>query len=515
MLRDSLAGRRAFALGYLMLSTVLAAGIITAREQSTVELPHAAIAEAAASSGSLPGETQFVGRISEARPSRDERNPPAAREDGGLRQPISEGEIGIARRETRVNALMLTRPTKHFPRLANSRLVGKPLARFAARKPITAADAGADFKPAPRAYVNPIGPIGLDRDHPVAGSAENDEASEPVIDEPLREPLHEPLYEPSPAVVLSDPFNAAAPVAVEPPRGTQAESVDDYLFAAYQRLAEKRDSSGDFTWKDIAAAARMGLSLEDYVIGGMDADFKELIYAAGKQMDAAGIQWSILSAFRDDWRQQIASGFKASAQNSCHGGSLRVGGYGYGHCVDLWTADGPVEAVFAWIDRAGAAVALARPMPGRDPAHVQPVGDWRAMAERLRTARLTGPMIAAVRDLGGADTAAGLTELAGGSAPVVVAATLPPSEGRANERQTVAAYAMDRPRLDRPRLVLAQAESHAALRRLAALRVAAAVRVRAALDVHKLRRNAAIAAAAPRPHAHARLSGAIRGARHT
>jgi hypothetical protein len=481
MLRDSLAGRRAFALGYLMLSAVLAAGIITAREQSTVELPQAAIAEAAVSPGSLPGETPTE-RVCAVNDIRSARAP-----------------LRFAHRVGRAQD--------------DERLVGKPLSRFAAHKPITAADAGADFKPAPSAYVNPIGPIGLDRDHPVAGPAENDEAREPVIDEPSHEPTHEPLHEPSPAVVLSDPFNAAAPV--ETPRATQAESVDDYLFAAYQRLAEKRDSSGDFTWKDIAAAARMGLSLEDYVIGGMDADFKELIYAAGKQMDAAGIQWSILSAFRDDWRQQIASGFKASAQNSCHGGSLRVGGYGYGHCVDLWTADGPVEAVFAWIDRAGAAVALARPMPGRDPAHVQPVGDWRAMAERLRTARLTGPMIATVRDLGGADTAAGLTELAGGSAPVVVAATLPPSEGQANERQTVAAYAMDRPRLERPRLVLAQAESHAALRRPAALRVAAAARVRAALDVHKLRRNAAIAAAAPRPHAHARLSGAIRGARHT
>jgi hypothetical protein len=32
----------------------------------------------------------------------------------------------------------------------------------------------------------------------------------------------------------------------------------------------------------------------------MDPDFKELIYAAGKQMDAAGIQWSMLPAFRDD-----------------------------------------------------------------------------------------------------------------------------------------------------------------------------------------------------------------------
>jgi hypothetical protein len=264
--------------------------------------------------------------------------------------------------------------------------------------------------------------------------------------------------------------------------------IDDYLFAAYRRLPLKLDASGDFTWKDVAAAARMGLSLEDYVIGGMDPDFKELIYAAGKQMDAAGIQWSMLAAFRDDWRQQIAAGFKASAGNSCHGGSRAVGGYGNGRCVDLWTAAGPVEALFAWIDRAGAAMGLARPMPGRDPAHVQPVGDWRGIANRLRMARLKAPMVAMVQILGGADTAAGLTELASGSTskPLIgLAATMPSHEG-----QPVEAYAVQR-----PTLILAAAKSPAA------------VGAHAALGVHKVR--LASTATATRQHVRTRLSAAI------
>jgi len=301
--------------------------------------------------------------------------------------------------------------------------------------------------------------------------------------------------EPSPALVLSDPFNAAATAAtaaVETHRAADAESIDDYLFEAYRRLPLKRDATGDFTWKDLAAAARMELSLKVYVIGGMDPDFKELVYAAGKHMDAAGIQWSILAAFRDDWRQQIASGFKASAQNSCHGGSRAVGGYGNGRCVDIWTAAGPVEELFAWLDRAGAVMGLARPMPSKDPAHVQPVGDWRGTAKQLRAARLKTPMIATVRRLIGADTAAGLTELATTTNPPIgLAATMPASQG-----QPLPGYAATR-----PRLILAAAKSPAV------------VGAHAALSVHKVRRKLAGAATATRQQVRTRLSAAIRNSK--
>jgi hypothetical protein len=215
--------------------------------------------------------------------------------------------------------------------------------------------------------------------------------------------------EKSSSAITIDPFNARAIIA--PEIEIQGALVDDYLFEAYRRLPQKRDAAGDFTWKDPAAAERFGLPLDRYVIGGMDPDFRELIYAAGRSMDAAGIKWSILSAFRDDWRQQIASGFKASTAGSCHGGSRSVGGYGHGRCIDLWTTEGPVDAVFDWIDRVGRKFGLLRPMPGADPAHVSTVGDWRAIAYRLRVERWTASIIAAVSALAGADLAAGLTEV--------------------------------------------------------------------------------------------------------
>jgi len=68
----------------------------------------------------------------------------------------------------------------------------------------------------------------------------------------------------------------------------------------------KKDGSGDFCWKDPAAAKHMGLSLRNYVIGAMHVEFREQLYHAGQAMDAAGLQWSILSAFHDDYRQRLA-----------------------------------------------------------------------------------------------------------------------------------------------------------------------------------------------------------------
>jgi hypothetical protein len=157
--------------------------------------------------------------------------------------------------------------------------------------------------------------------------------------------------------------------------GIVLDDVDDYLWEVYQRQPVKRDSTGDFTWKDPAAATRMGLSLEDYVIGGMDPKFRERLYQAGRAMDEAGIQWSMLSAFRDDYRQTLASGFKARTGNSLHGGSRRTGGYGHGRAIDITTAEGEAEVVWKWLDANGAKYGLHRPMPGADPAHIQELGE--------------------------------------------------------------------------------------------------------------------------------------------
>ena len=166
-----------------------------------------------------------------------------------------------------------------------------------------------------------------------------------------------------------------------------ADEVADYLWEAYERTPIKRDSTGDFTWKDQAAARRMGLSLKAYTIAGMDPDFREQLYHAGRAMDAAGIHWSMLSAFRDDYRQSLASGFKAHGGHSQHGGSIATGGYGHGRAIDITTADGNGDTAWQWLDAHGAKYGLHRPMPGADPAHVQPQGTWHNLATALREIR--------------------------------------------------------------------------------------------------------------------------------
>ena len=176
-----------------------------------------------------------------------------------------------------------------------------------------------------------------------------------------------------------------------PPRkrgGSMMDEVDEYLWEVYQRVPVKKDGSGDFTWKDPAAAKRINMGLQDYVIGGMDPEFREQLYHAGKAMDAAGLEWSMLSAFRDDYRQKLASGFKASVGNSLHGGSRRTGGYGHGRAIDITATDGNMYEVWKWIDAHGAKYGLYRPMPGNDPAHIQQRGDWQRIANALREARV-------------------------------------------------------------------------------------------------------------------------------
>lgn len=166
------------------------------------------------------------------------------------------------------------------------------------------------------------------------------------------------------------------------------DEIDDYLWEVYQRNPVKKDGSGDFTWKDPAAAKRMGMSLKDYVIRGMDRDFRETLYHMGKALDADGYNWSMLSAFRDDYRQRLASGLKARTGYSLHGGSVRTGGYGHGRAIDITTADGhDADAVWRWIDRNGARFAMARPMPGYDPAHIQARGNYQQIASSLRGKR--------------------------------------------------------------------------------------------------------------------------------
>ena len=244
--------------------------------------------------------------------------------------------------------------------------------------------------------------------------------------------------EPDPIVTaaLTDPSETLRPDTAQPAeinRGSEAPRgigsveildecfvveacVDRYLFALYQRapkedtvkIEEKRKvtvkrkgklltvtrtfttrADQDFGWKDPKAAERAGMSMTDYVIGGMDRDFKmklfRMLYAAEQQ----GLSPGITSAFRDDYRQSIASGLKAASNRSYHGGSLR-GGYGHGLAADIVSVSGATraqrltstQAFWKWVDAHGSEFGVGRPYLDHDPPHVGPMDGKEYAAKR-------------------------------------------------------------------------------------------------------------------------------------
>jgi hypothetical protein len=199
--------------------------------------------------------------------------------------------------------------------------------------------------------------------------------------------------------------------------------VDRYLWALYQRtpkedsiteterrkVAVKRKGKmvtvartftklvdEDFGWKDPRAADRAGISLVDYVIGGMDRGFKLKLFHTLHAAEAAGLSPGITSAFRDDYRQSIASGLKAASNRSYHGGSLR-GGYGHGLAADIVSVDGGTrdqrwassEKLWNWVDAHGKEFGIARPYLDRDPPHVAPL-DGQEYATHYRGSKQAG-----------------------------------------------------------------------------------------------------------------------------
>jgi hypothetical protein len=167
--------------------------------------------------------------------------------------------------------------------------------------------------------------------------------------------------------------------------------IDGYLFDKYLDTP-KRDTTSEFTSKDPKAAALLGMTLRQYVIGGMDRDFKQTLFFALKAMDEAGLNPGITSAFRDDYRQQlITEGVRSKVGYSYHGGSTR-GGYGHGMAVDLVSLNGDTRAqqsvfsekLWLWIDVNGKKYGIARPYHDHDPPHVAPVtsAEYAARQER-------------------------------------------------------------------------------------------------------------------------------------
>ena len=154
----------------------------------------------------------------------------------------------------------------------------------------------------------------------------------------------------------------------------------------------------DFAWKDPKAAEKAGMPMMDYVIGGMDRSFKLKLFHALRAAEEAGLSPGITSAFRDDYRQSIASGLKAATDRSYHGGSFR-GGYGHGLAADAVSVKGATQAqrwistesLWKWIDAHGKEFGIGRPYLDRDPPHVAPIdGKEYAAHHRETKARHAG-----------------------------------------------------------------------------------------------------------------------------
>jgi hypothetical protein len=206
--------------------------------------------------------------------------------------------------------------------------------------------------------------------------------------------------------------------------------VDRYLWALYQRTPkedtikelERRNVTvkrkrkivtvtrtftklvdEDFGWKDPKAAERAGMSMMDYVIGGMDRSFKLKLFHTLHAAEAAGLSPGITSAFRDNYRQSIASGLKAASNRSYHGGSSR-GGYGHGLAADIVSVQGGTrdqrwassEKLWKWVDAHGKEFGIGRPYLGRDPPHVAPV-DGQEYAAHNRGSKHAGSDVKKVK----------------------------------------------------------------------------------------------------------------------
>jgi hypothetical protein len=252
-------------------------------------------------------------------------------------------------------------------------------------------------------------------------------SAEAIVEAALTDPLETPSSETPtvqiatagmPDLVHTDPKEAVTSIETTDECLTEV-CIDHYLWLAYHRTPKldtvkeveqrkvivKRNGKQrtvikeltklvdeDFTWKDPKAAEQAGMSLMDYVIGGMDRGFKLKLYHALRAMDDAGLSPGITSAFRDDYRQSLASGLKAATDRSYHGGTFR-GGYGHGLAADLVSVKGETRAerwissenLWKWIDAHGEEFGIGRPYLDKDPAHVAPI-DGKEYADHRRRA---------------------------------------------------------------------------------------------------------------------------------
>jgi hypothetical protein len=223
-------------------------------------------------------------------------------------------------------------------------------------------------------------------------------------------------------VPLAEPEVNVSPLEASDECILSEECIDQYLWSVYERApkvdttkvekqikttVEKDGKSHtvtktvtkfvveDFTWKDPHAAEKAGMSVAQYVIGGMDGAFKVRLYHLFRALDDAGLAPGMTSGFRDDYRQSIASGNKAATNRSYHGGSLR-GGYGHGLAADVVSVKGETrsercvssEMLWKWIDAHGKEYGIGRPYLNKDPPHIAPIDGQEYADKRGLNAKL-------------------------------------------------------------------------------------------------------------------------------
>jgi hypothetical protein len=272
-----------------------------------------------------------------------------------------------------------------------------------------------------------VGPTDPGEDETVFGLTSDSAAEARLVEAPSPDSRPTPppekrerlvsLFRPEP--VEEDPRPAARPLEIVDECLVVDICIDEYLWALYERtpkvdtnkVTERIKTTvktkgktrtvtktltkyvvADFAWKDPIAAQKVGMSVKDYVIGGMDRRFKFKLFRALRMMDDAGFMPGITSAFRDDYRQSIASGNKAASDSSFHGGSRR-GGYGHGLAIDVVSVRGETrlqrfassEELWKWIDAHETELGVGRPYLDRDPPHVGPIDGREYAAKRGRT----------------------------------------------------------------------------------------------------------------------------------
>jgi hypothetical protein len=269
------------------------------------------------------------------------------------------------------------------------------------------------------------GPANPDRDvkaalahlDAIAALAHSDAA---LADPNARAALADPVVK----VPLAEPEVNVSPLEASDECLVTEDCIDQYLWSVYER-ARKVDTikvqerirvtvkkngksrtvmktvtklvDEDFTWKDPQAAQKAGMSLVEYVIGGMDRGFKVRLYHLFRALDDAGLAPGMTSGFRDDYRQSIASGHKAATNSSYHGGSRR-GGYGHGLAADVVSVKGETrserwsssESLWKWIDAHGKEFGIGRPYLDRDPPHIAPIDGKEYADHRGVNAKLAG-----------------------------------------------------------------------------------------------------------------------------